>query len=61
MANDDLLTLSEAAQKLKLSEKTVRKFISEGKLEASKLGRIWRISPKDIDTFLSNSKTKKGK
>lgn len=61
MATNDLLTLSEAAKKLKFSEKTVRKFIAEGKLEASKLGRSWRISPEDIDTFLSNGKTKKNK
>ena len=41
---------------MQLTEKAVRDYIVEGKLEASKLGRIWRISESDIKKFLENMK-----
>ena len=52
----ELLTVSQTAQYLQLSEKTIRRMISNGSLPASKLGnRTWRIRACDVDEYVSNS------
>lgn len=49
----ELLTVSQTAQYLKLSEKTVRRLIYSGDLQASKLSnRSWRIRSSDIEQYL---------
>lgn len=54
--NDELLTVSQTASYLKLSEKTVRRLINDKKLQASKLGnRSWRIRACDIDEYVNNN------
>lgn len=43
---DEVLTLDEAAARLKLARKTVRDWVrrgSRGKLPGFKLGRVWRV------------------
>lgn len=51
--NTELLTVSQTAQYLKISEKTVRRLINSGKLQASKLGeRCWRVKTCDIESYL---------
>lgn len=51
--NTDLLTVSQTATYLQLSEKTVRRLINNGKLPASKLNnRSWRICSNDIDMYV---------
>lgn len=51
-----LLTVSQTAQYLQLSEKTVRRRIEKGILPASKLGsRTWRIRLSDIDAYIAKS------
>ena len=53
----ELLTVSQTAQYLQLSEKTIRRMIRNGSLPASKLGnRIWRIRACDVDEYVSNSR-----
>ena len=53
MENDEILTVKQAAEYLKLSDRSVHKLISERKLLASKVGlRSWRIKKSDIDAFL---------
>jgi len=58
----ELYTVSEAAEYLKLSTKTVLRLISDKKILASKVSnRSWRIKESDIDDYLkSNSNGKKG-
>jgi len=51
---DKLLTLKETAKILRVSERTIMRYLKSGKLKASKLGQ-WRISQKDIDEFLRDS------
>ena len=51
-------TPEEVATFLKLDIRTVYRFIRSGKLEAAKLGRIYRITQSQIDSFLENSTTK---
>ena len=56
----ELLTVSQTAQYLQLSEKTIRRMIGNGNLPASKLGnRTWRIRACDVDEYVSNSRQNK--
>lgn len=45
METQDWLTVKEAAERLSVTERAVTKHINEGKLEAIKEGREWRIHP----------------
>lgn len=51
--NAELLTVAQTAEYLQLSEKTVRRLIGNGSLQASKLSnRSWRIRSCDIDKYI---------
>lgn len=51
---DELLTVAQAAEYLKLSEKTIRRLIKSHGLIASKVGdRSWRIKASDIESYLN--------
>ena len=52
-----LLTVREAARRLGLSEYSVRQFIREKQIRATKIKR-WRIAPGDIEEFV-RSRTNK--
>ena len=47
-----LLTLKEVATRLRVSERSVFRYIHSGKLKATKIG-YWRISEKDFLVFIS--------
>lgn len=50
----ELLTVAQTAKYLQLSEKTVRRLIGNGSLQASKLGdRSWRIRACDVDNYIA--------
>lgn len=52
----ELLTVAQTAKYLQLSEKTVRRMIGDGTLQASKLSnRTWRIRTCDIESYLSST------
>ncbi len=46
------LTPSQVAYYLKVNERTVTRWLREGYLRGYKVGKIWRISPKDIQRFI---------
>lgn len=48
----ELLTIEEAAKKLKVSKRTVYEWIRTGKLEAVKAGTLWRIPEEAMEKFL---------
>jgi DNA (cytosine-5)-methyltransferase 1 len=49
----ELLTVSQTAKYLQLSEKTIRRLISENRLSASKVAnRTWRIRASDVDDYI---------
>jgi DNA (cytosine-5)-methyltransferase 1 len=49
----ELLTVSQTAKYLQLSEKTIRRLINDGRLSASKVGsRSWRIRVTDVDNYI---------
>lgn len=53
---DEIYTIAQAAQYLKVCDKTVRRLINSNKLLASKVGdRSWRIKKADIDDYLSHN------
>jgi len=53
-ADDRLLSVSEVARLLGVTEPTVRVWIKEGKLRAHRAGaRFWRIRQSEVDRMLS--------
>ena len=48
--------VSEIAEKLRVSEMTIYRYIKAGKLSAYKTGKEFRISQDDFNEFLSDSK-----
>jgi excisionase family DNA binding protein len=48
---DKLLTIKEVAKILRVSERSVNRYIESGKLRASKIGQ-WRIKESDLERFL---------
>lgn len=60
---EKLLTIEEVAKILRVSTRSVNRYIESGKLKASKIG-VWRIKESDLSAFLedtSNIKPKKKK
>jgi excisionase family DNA binding protein len=51
---DKLLTIDELAEILRVSTRTVIRYIDSGKLKASKIG-VWRIKQSDVDRFLEKT------
>ena len=50
--SDEILTIYEAAEYLKVSDKTVRRLINEKSLIASLVGSSWRLKKTDIEAYL---------
>ena len=51
---ETILTADQVAKILQVHPFTVLKFIKQGKLKASKLGRVYRIRKSDVDEFLES-------
>ena len=47
-----LLTIKEASEFCRVSEKTIRRWIESRELQAAKLGSQWRIRPRDLELFI---------
>ena len=55
---DHLLTVSEAAERLRLNPETIRRWLRDGRLSGVWLGSDkagWRIIERDLDAFLRRS------
>ena len=50
------MKVSEVAEQLNVSMRTVTRWIEEGKLPAFKFGKDYRINPDDLNKFIENSK-----
>ena len=57
---DKLLTAEEAAKILRVSYRSIVRYIEQGKLKASKIG-MWRIRRSDLDRFLEETSNQKRK
>ena len=57
---DDVLTIDQCAELLKVSTRTVYDLVSDeripGKIFAKKVGRSWRILRSEIERFLSEER-----
>ncbi len=47
----ELFTVEETAEILNLHEKTVQRFLREGRLRGRKIGRAWMISAEDLKDY----------
>lgn len=54
-----LLTLQEAAVILGVDYKTVYRLVRSGQLVAGKIGRVYRISPVDLNAYFESTKPQK--
>lgn len=54
--NDEILTLREVAEYLKLAEKTAYRLAAEGKLPGFKVGGSWRFKKTDVEAWISEQK-----
>ncbi|QPM68202.1 helix-turn-helix domain-containing protein [Atribacter laminatus] len=54
----DFLTVKEVAQKLNVSEFTIKRRIKEKRLRAYKFGGEYRISESDLQEFIKSSMVK---
>lgn len=59
MSDDELLTVKEVAERVKVHPETVRGWIRDGELEAVDIGGEYRIYKQDLDTFLKERKRPK--
>ncbi len=56
--NEKLLTIEEVAKTLRVSTRSVTRYIESGRLKASKLG-LWRIKQSDLNRFLEQTSNQK--
>lgn len=53
---EKLYAVEQIAEMLQMHQKTVQRYIREGKLRAQKIGKAWRVTGHDLSTFLEGSK-----
>ena len=56
--SDEILTLKNVSEYLKLAEKTAYRLAAEGKLPGFKVGGSWRFKREDIEKWIEHSKKK---
>lgn len=60
-SNNNLLTPEQVAGILQLHILTIYGYIREGKLDAIRLGRSYRITPKDLEQFIESNRINNNK
>lgn len=53
--SDKYYTVDEIAELIKIHPKTVQRYIREGRLKATKVGKSWRVSGHDLSIFTEGS------
>ena len=56
----EIYTVKAAAEKLSIDVETLRRWLREGKISASKIGRVWRLTDKNLEDFLNKNLYTKG-
>jgi excisionase family DNA binding protein len=56
MAEDEILTLREIADYLKLTERTLYRLTQDGTLPGFKVGNSWRFRVRDIEAWIEAQK-----
>lgn len=52
---EELFTVEETAERLKVRQRTVKRWLLSGQLRGLKAGRKWRVKPSAIEQFLQDS------
>jgi excisionase family DNA binding protein len=55
LIGEQLLTLREAAEVLRLNPRTVREYVQRGEIEGRIIGGRWRFRRADLDAFFENA------
>lgn len=55
---EDMYSITEVAEKLSVSDKTVRNWVTQGKIKAYRFGLAYRIKAVDLQDFIDNSQVK---
>jgi excisionase family DNA binding protein len=58
VGHDQILTVRELAEYLKIAEKTAYRFVSEGKLPGFKVGGAWRFRKAEVDRWIKEQEGK---
>ncbi len=53
---DEILTIKEVADYLKLTERTLYRLVQEGKIPGFKVGNSWRFKRVDIERWIEAQK-----
>ncbi len=53
----DILTISQVAEYLQLSEMTTYKLVNDGTMPAFKIGRHWRVKKSDLNELIEKLKS----
>ena len=53
MAEIKVYTLEEVADILKVTRRTLYSYVKEGKLQAVKMGKYWRVSEQSLQNFIA--------
>lgn len=56
----DFMTPAQVAKRLQITERTVYKYLSNGEMEAVKIGRVWRITEEQLQKFVQKNTRNKG-
>jgi len=52
--NENYYTVEQVSEMLKMHPKTIQRYIREGKLNAVKIGKGWRVNGHDLSVFLES-------
>lgn len=55
----EILTVDEVSKALKLPRETIRKYLREGILEGSRIGKNWRIKRQALESFMNDNSNRK--
>lgn len=53
MEEKKVFTLDEIAEILSVTRRTIYSYVKDGKLEAIKVGKFWRVRKDQLDKFLN--------
>ncbi len=51
----EFLSVKDVAKRLNISAYTAAEWIRKGKIRAYKVGRLWRVTPTDLQKFVEES------
>lgn len=54
MENNELYTLDEVSERVKLARRTLYRYVRDGRLKAVKIGNQWRVSAADLADFMEH-------